>query len=62
MCIEYDGEQHFKPKKRFGGENGYNLTIYRDSIKNEFCKKNKIKLMRIKFNEKIIHKLNKINL
>lgn len=62
MCIEYDGEQHFKPKKRFGGENGYNLTIYRDSIKNEFCKNNKIKLMRIKFNEKIINKLNKINL
>lgn len=62
LCIEYDGEQHFKPKKRFGGENGYNLTIYRDNIKNEFCKNNKIKLMRIKFNEKIINKLNKINL
>ncbi len=62
LCIEYDGMQHFKPIKKFGGEIGYNLTIYRDSIKNEFCKKNEIKLLRIKFNEKVINKLNKINL
>jgi hypothetical protein len=62
LCIEFDGQQHFKPIKRFGGEIGYNLTIYRDSIKNAFCKKNEIKLLRIKFNEKIINKLNKIKL
>jgi hypothetical protein len=60
MCIEYDGRQHFEPIKRFGGEKGYNSTIYRDRIKNEFCVNNKIKIVRIKYNERILNKLKKI--
>ena len=60
ICIEYDGKQHFTPIKRFGGENGYNSTIYRDNIKNEFCVLNKIELIRIKYNERILNKLKKI--
>lgn len=44
--IEYDGIQHFKKI-----ENWDNLkaTQYRDNIKNEWCKKNKIPLIRIPY-------------
>lgn len=60
FCIEYDGLQHFKPIKRYGGEKGYNLTIYRDNIKNKFCSNNNINILRIKYNEKILNKIKKI--
>lgn len=60
LCIEFDGEQHFRPIKRFGGEKGYNSTIYRDNIKNKFCVDNNIDIIRIKYNETIIEKLKNI--
>jgi very-short-patch-repair endonuclease len=60
MCIEYDGRQHFEAIKRFGGEKGYNLTIYRDRIKNIFCKNKNIEIMRIKYNEKVLSKIKKL--
>lgn len=47
MLIEVDGEQHFKPIKRFGGSNGYLKTIKNDELKNKYCQGNKIKLIRI---------------
>jgi len=34
IAIEYDGEQHFKPVKRFGGLKGFIKTRKRDEIKN----------------------------
>jgi very-short-patch-repair endonuclease len=57
MCIEYDGEQHFKPTKRFGGIKGFNKIIKTDKIKTEFCLKNGVNLIRIKYNEDVIEKL-----
>ena len=60
MCIEFDGMQHFKPIEFFGGECGYKETIKRDIIKNEYCNRKHIDLKRIKYNENIINKLNKI--
>jgi len=57
LCIEYDGIQHFKPIERFGGENEFKLTQLRDEIKNDYCNKNGIKLLRIKYDEDIIKKL-----
>jgi len=58
-CIEYDGEQHFKP---FGfGENPqekFQRTKINDEIKNQFCKQKRINLLRIKFNENINSRLN----
>lgn len=47
--IEYDGVGHFFPIERFGGIDGYYQTKKRDSIKNEYCKYNKIKLFRIPY-------------
>jgi len=51
ICIEYDGEQHFKPM-RFSRNNQKELEEiqYRDEIKNSFCKNYKIKLIRLDFN------------
>ncbi|MFW3363908.1 DUF2726 domain-containing protein [Aerococcus viridans] len=44
--IEYDGEQHFKPKF---GKKYFEKTIHNDNIKNEFCSKNEINLIRIPY-------------
>ena len=34
LCIEFDGEQHFKEKDFFGGKDSLRLTQERDEIKN----------------------------
>jgi very-short-patch-repair endonuclease len=57
LCIEYDGIQHFKPIDRFGGENEFKTVQIRDNIKNNYCYENNIKLLRIKYDENIIEKL-----
>jgi Zn finger protein HypA/HybF involved in hydrogenase expression len=51
-CIEYDGEQHFKPVIRFGGEDGFIRVQKSDKLKNQYCKKNGIKLIRIPYTMK----------
>lgn len=51
--IEYDGEQHFRPVDFFGGKEGHNETIIRDQIKNEYCIKNNIKLIRLNYKDSI---------
>lgn len=48
VFIEYDGEQHFKPKF---GDYEFHRTIYNDKVKNEYCLKNKLKLIRIPYTE-----------
>ena len=60
MCIEFDGEQHFKSVKHFGGEEGFKKVKMNDNIKNEYCKNNNINLLRIKYNENIEEKLKKL--
>lgn len=47
--IEYDGKQHFHPVPYFGGEEGFKMSKMRDQIKNEYCIKNNIKLIRIPY-------------
>ena len=49
LCIEYDGRQHYEIIEAFGGINGFIETKIRDTIKNDFCKKNNIKLIRIPY-------------
>lgn len=51
LLIEYDGEQHFKPIDNWSGEEGYKYRKQRDEYKNEWCKKNGIKLLRISYLE-----------
>lgn len=49
MLIEFDGIQHFEPVEKFGGLEAHLLTKKHDNIKNEFCKSNDIKLVRIPY-------------
>lgn len=50
--IEYDGIQHFhyEPNGIFTKEK-YLITVLHDNIRNEFCKKNNIPLLRIKYTD-----------
>ena len=49
IIIEYDGIQHFEEVKNWGGLDKLKLTQEKDRIKNEYCKKNNIKLIRIPY-------------
>ncbi len=49
ICIEYDGEQHYKPVDRWGGNEKFLNTQLNDKIKNQFCQENNIKLVRIPY-------------
>jgi len=44
IAIEYQGIQHFKPVKYFGGEEKYIYTVKMDKLKREKCINNGIKL------------------
>lgn len=49
ICIEYDGEQHFKYRETGWNTKEYLKEVqYRDKIKDEYCKNNN-KLIRISF-------------
>lgn len=50
-CIEYDGQQHFRPSSLFGGQKAFETCQYLDKIKNEYCRKAKIKLIRISYKQ-----------
>lgn len=52
--IEYQGEQHYQSIDFFGGNNGFEIRRKRDSIKRQYCRKNKIPLIEIPYTEKDI--------
>jgi hypothetical protein len=45
ICIEFNGEQHYKPIKWFGGEKTLEGIKKRDKIKMEYCQNNNIPLI-----------------
>jgi len=51
LLIEFDGKQHYKPVERFGGKDTFISQQRRDKIKTEYCLKNNIPLLRIKYNQ-----------
>jgi uncharacterized Zn finger protein (UPF0148 family) len=53
ICIEYDGEMHFKEIERFGGKAKLDYHLKNDNIKNNFCINNNIRLFRIKYDQDI---------
>lgn len=57
ICIEYDGEQHFRPVDFFGGEAGFKQRKLHDAIKTEYCKNNNIRLLRIPYFKNIEEEL-----
>jgi len=53
MCIEYDGEQHYRPMGFARGKKGFERTKRNDQIKNGYCDEQGIQLFRIRFDENI---------
>lgn len=54
MCIEFDGQQHFSPDTYFGeseekANEDFERLKRRDNIKNNYCAKNNITLIRIPY-------------
>jgi hypothetical protein len=63
MCVEFDGEQHFRPCKRFGGKFQFDKIKHLDYIKDEYCIKNNINILRIPYTKiKNIHNILKTHL
>ena len=58
ICIEYQGEQHYFPVNIYGGDEGFKERQRNDKIKRDFCDKNNIKLIEIKYTENIEDVLN----
>lgn len=52
-AIEHDGPQHFVPIDNWGGEEQLQRTRHHDKIKTEWCKKNGIPLLRVRFDAHI---------
>ena len=64
LVIEFDGIEHFEPIG-FGGDANKNFeeTVKHDKMKDEYCKKNNIDILRIKYTENIFDCLcKKLNL
>lgn len=49
LLIEFDGKQHFKAMKRFGGQEGFESLRVRDEKKNRWAWENGYMLMRIPY-------------
>lgn len=56
--IEYNGKQHYEPIEYFGGESSFKIQQLHDKIKEDYCKKNNIKLLSIPYNSNIKEQLN----
>jgi hypothetical protein len=51
IFIEYDGQQHFKAVKYFGGQAKFDALQARDKLKNDYCKDEGYLLLRIPFTQ-----------
>jgi len=59
LLIEYNGKQHYEPIEYFGGNDAFKHQQNRDKLKVEYCKKNNINLLVIKYDEDIEKNLRK---
>ena len=58
LIIEYQGEQHYKPIKWFGGVTQFEKQKERDNAVRQYCKDNNIKLLEIRYSKN--HNVSKI--
>jgi hypothetical protein len=58
MVIEFDGEQHYIRYRWENDDEELKIRQLRDGIKNKYCYDKNIKMLRIKWNENLIEKLN----
>lgn len=65
FLIEFQGEQHYKPKTKFGGYQGFQKQLYNDKKKIDYCKKHGYKLVAIPYYEEELidydYIMNKVN-
>ena len=59
ILIEFDGRQHFQYSKLWMTEEQFKQSQYHDKLKNEYCIKNNIKLLRIKYDQNVEECLDK---
>lgn len=60
IAIEYQGEQHFRPVKYFGGQSGYKHQRVLDKMKIFRCRKHNITLLYFTFDKKAPRRLHDI--
>jgi very-short-patch-repair endonuclease len=51
LIVEFDGEQHYKPRIKFGGHDKFRITQKHDQIKNQYCKDHGIKIIRLTYDD-----------
>ena len=51
VVIEFNGIQHYEPREQFGGEKGLKRTQKSDNLKREFCSKNGIRLLEVRYDD-----------
>ena len=49
--LEFDGKQHYQPVELFGGMERFKIQEQQDAGKDSYCRKNKVKLIRIPYFE-----------
>ena len=49
VCIEYDGEHHFRPMDMWGGYDKFIINQENDNIKNTYCQNQNITLLRLPY-------------
>jgi len=59
-CIEYQGEQHYRPTYYFGGFSEFEKYKVKDEIKIKYCIDNSINLLIIKFSDNVDNKLEEV--
>lgn len=52
-CVEYDGAQHFREVELWGGKEYLLQRQHNDKIKNDYCQKNNMYLIRIRYDEDV---------
>lgn len=60
IVIEYNGKQHYEPVDYFGGQEAFENVVMRDKIKESYCEKNNIRLIKIAYNTDIYEELQKL--
>lgn len=51
VAIECQGIQHYQPRERFGGENGFAIQVERDERKKSLCQSHNVPLYFISYKE-----------
>jgi predicted Zn-ribbon and HTH transcriptional regulator len=59
ICIEYQGEQHYRAVDFFGGDAKFKLRQLHDQIKKDYCDNHNIPLLCIRYDENIEEELEK---